>query len=118
MSVVVGPVAVIALRDAWTCALARVRQHTEFSKRLSTETAVEVIGGSDTYAPMCRSCYFGNTPAAAGAPSPPRGRVELVIGPMFSGKSTELLRRIRRYRFARKECLYVPLAGVVCLEAG
>ena len=29
-----------------------------FSKRLSTETAVEVIGGSDTYAPMCRSCYF------------------------------------------------------------
>lgn len=39
------------------------------------------------------------------------GRIELVIGPMFSGKSTELLRRIRRYRFARKECLYVMWLG-------
>ena len=36
------------------------------------------------------------------------GRIELVTGPMFSGKSTELLRRIRRYRYARKECLYEP----------
>ena len=46
-------------------------------------------------------------PPAASAPFARGGRIELVIGPMFSGKSTELLRRIRRYRFARKECLYV-----------
>lgn len=29
----------------------------------------------------------------------------LIIGPMFSGKSTELLRRIRRYEIAEKRCL-------------
>ena len=46
-------------------------------------------------------------PPAASTPFARGGRIELVIGPMFSGKSTELLRRIRRYRFARKECLYV-----------
>lgn len=33
------------------------------------------------------------------------GRIELVIGPMFSGKSTELIRRIRRYDISKKKCL-------------
>lgn len=28
------------------------------------------------------------------------GRIEVIIGPMFSGKSTELLRRLKRYRAA------------------
>ena len=86
-------VAAVPLTTAMHC--------TEFSKRLSADTAVEMIGGSDTYSPMCRSCYHGLE-----APRQ-RGRVELVVGPMFSGKSTELLRRIRRYRYARKQCLYV-----------
>ncbi len=35
------------------------------------------------------------------------GSIELVLGPMFSGKSTELQRRIRRYRFAKKSCIIV-----------
>lgn len=26
-----------------------------------------------------------------------RGRIELIMGPMFAGKSTELLRRVRRF---------------------
>ena len=30
-----------------------------FSKRLSHDMAVEVIGGAETYAPMCRSCFYG-----------------------------------------------------------
>ena len=38
---------------------------------------------------------------------PQKGSIELVLGPMFSGKSTELLRRIRRYRFAKKNCVVV-----------
>lgn len=32
------------------------------------------------------------------------GRIELIIGPMFAGKSTELLRRLRRYAVAKKVC--------------
>lgn len=33
------------------------------------------------------------------------GSIELIIGPMFSGKSTELIRRIRRYDISNKKCL-------------
>ena len=33
------------------------------------------------------------------------GHIEAIFGPMFSGKSTELQRKIRRYRFANKRCL-------------
>lgn len=35
------------------------------------------------------------------------GQIELVVGPMFSGKSTELLRRMRRLEVAKKKCLYI-----------
>lgn len=35
------------------------------------------------------------------------GNLQLIIGPMFSGKSTELIRRVRRYQHARLECLVV-----------
>ena len=33
------------------------------------------------------------------------GSITLILGPMFSGKSTELMRRVRRFTFARKRCL-------------
>ena len=36
-----------------------------------------------------------------------RGRIELIIGPMFAGKSTELLRRMRRLEIAGKRCLSI-----------
>lgn len=32
------------------------------------------------------------------------GEIDLITGPMFSGKSTELLRRLRRYSIASKKC--------------
>eukprot|EP00948_MAST-09A_sp_MAST-9A-sp1_P001959 g1959.t1 len=35
------------------------------------------------------------------------GSISLIVGPMFSGKSTELLRRVGRFKYARKKCLYV-----------
>eukprot|EP00943_MAST-04B_sp_MAST-4B-sp1_P003246 g3246.t1 len=38
------------------------------------------------------------------------GRIDLIIGPMFSGKSTELLRRVRRYKYAGKNCLVLKYA--------
>ena len=33
--------------------------------------------------------------------------IEIILGPMFSGKSTELLRRINRYKIAKKKVLVV-----------
>lgn len=38
------------------------------------------------------------------------GRCDLILGPMFSGKSTEMLRRIRRYTIAQKHCLVIKYA--------
>lgn len=34
-----------------------------------------------------------------------KGKIQMIIGPMFSGKSTELLRRVKRYTIAKKECI-------------
>ncbi|CAK4097204.1 unnamed protein product [Aphanomyces euteiches] len=36
-----------------------------------------------------------------------QGELQLIIGPMFSGKSTELIRRMRRYQHAQLKCLVV-----------
>ena len=38
---------------------------------------------------------------------PLRGRIELIAGPMFSGKTTELLRRVQRMRISRFSCVVV-----------
>lgn len=35
------------------------------------------------------------------------GHIELILGPMFSGKTTELLRRLRRYEIAHHKCLLI-----------
>jgi len=40
-----------------------------------------------------------------------RGRIELIIGPMFAGKSTELLRRMKRLEISGKKCLHIKYAG-------
>lgn len=41
------------------------------------------------------------------SPSPPFGWIEVITGSMFSGKTEELLRRIRRAMIARQSCLLV-----------
>ncbi len=35
------------------------------------------------------------------------GSIELILGPMFSGKSTELQRRLRRHMIAKRKCVAV-----------
>lgn len=35
------------------------------------------------------------------------GKLELIIGPMFSGKTTELIRRIKRYIIANRKCVAI-----------
>ena len=39
------------------------------------------------------------------------GHIELILGPMFAGKSTELLRLVRRYKVARKNVLIIKYKG-------
>jgi thymidine kinase len=39
------------------------------------------------------------------APPPVPGRIEVITGPMFSGKSEELIRRLKRARIARQRVL-------------
>ena len=38
------------------------------------------------------------------------GRIELIVGPMFAGKSTELMRRIRRHKLAYRRCVVIKYA--------
>jgi thymidine kinase len=40
-----------------------------------------------------------------------RGRIELIMGPMFAGKSTELLRRVHRLEISGKTCLMVKFSA-------
>ncbi|KAH7832433.1 Thymidine kinase [Monocercomonoides exilis] len=37
----------------------------------------------------------------------PVGSIELIIGPMFSGKTTELMRRIRRHSLGKRSCVVI-----------
>jgi thymidine kinase len=49
----------------------------------------------------------------------PAGQIQLILGPMFSGKSTELIRRLKRYEVAQYKVLIVKYAKViVSLECG
>lgn len=36
-----------------------------------------------------------------------RGQIQLIFGPMFSGKTTELMRRMKRYQIANYKCLVI-----------
>ncbi|AXN74887.1 thymidine kinase [Akhmeta virus] len=39
------------------------------------------------------------------------GHIQLIIGPMFSGKSTELIRRVRRYQIAQYKCVIIKYSN-------
>ena len=39
-----------------------------------------------------------------------QGRIELILGPMFSGKSTELVRLINRHSIAKLRCCVIKHA--------
>ncbi|XP_059527363.1 thymidine kinase, cytosolic isoform X1 [Myotis daubentonii] len=45
-----------------------------------------------------------------GAPSQARGQIQVILGPMFSGKSTELMRRVQRFQIAQYKCLVIKYA--------
>jgi hypothetical protein len=39
-----------------------------------------------------------------------KGHIELIIGPMFAGKSTELLRRMKRHEIAGSKCMRIKFS--------
>jgi thymidine kinase len=39
-----------------------------------------------------------------------KGQIQIIMGPMFSGKTTELMRRLKRYQIANQECLVIKYA--------
>ena len=41
---------------------------------------------------------------------PKGGRIELILGPMFSGKSSEMFRRVQRHALAQRKCLVAKYA--------
>lgn len=44
------------------------------------------------------------------SPAKSKGHIEVIFGPMFSGKTTELIRRLKRYQVADHKCLIVKYA--------
>uniref|UniRef100_A0A1A8PBS3 Thymidine kinase n=2 Tax=Nothobranchius TaxID=28779 RepID=A0A1A8PBS3_9TELE len=54
--------------------------------------------------PIDSPMIFPNSPRKA------RGQIQIIFGPMFSGKSTELMRRVRRFQVAQYKCLVVKYA--------
>ncbi|XP_050926748.1 thymidine kinase, cytosolic isoform X1 [Lates calcarifer] len=44
------------------------------------------------------------------SPRKARGQIQVIFGPMFSGKSTELMRRVRRFQIAQYSCLVIKYA--------
>ncbi|XP_015906583.1 thymidine kinase, cytosolic [Parasteatoda tepidariorum] len=46
-----------------------------------------------------------------------KGQIQVIFGPMFSGKTTELIRRLRRYQIAKHKCLIVKYANDVRYDA-
>ncbi|XP_054449121.1 thymidine kinase, cytosolic [Pteronotus mesoamericanus] len=44
------------------------------------------------------------------SPSKTRGQIQVILGPMFSGKSTELMRRVQRFQIAQYKCLVIKYA--------
>ncbi|XP_055264440.1 thymidine kinase, cytosolic [Moschus berezovskii] len=72
-------------------------------------------GGSGAECSVCQvpegamSCI--NLPnVLPGSPSKTRGQIQVILGPMFSGKSTELMRRVRRFQIAQYKCLVIKYA--------
>ena len=61
-----------------------------------TAQAAEPAGG-ETAAAVDRSASSCSSSSNEPPPQLQHGAIELVVGPMFAGKSTELLRRVRAY---------------------
>lgn len=69
-----------------------------FTKRTVKNDDIEVIGGSEMYQAASRSSFFGETT---------KGEIHLTMGPVRSGKTTELKRILTRHKFAGRKPLLI-----------
>lgn len=80
------------------------KSSTEFSLDNEKETSVK----SNSSSPKNADCIKNSDIAASNSRSiNANGSIELIMGPMFSGKSTELLRKIRRYNYQKRSTVVV-----------
>jgi thymidine kinase len=69
-----------------------------FTKRLTDSKELEVIGGADIYTAASRSAFFKIMT---------KGETHLTMGPVHSGKTTELMRVLNRHFIARRHPVLV-----------
>jgi len=60
---------------------------------------------------LLKNCYSLNSMNLLTASPLLAGHIELIIGPMFAGKSTELMRRVKRHEISGKKCLTIKYSG-------
>lgn len=75
-----------------------------YSHRIVESKEIELIGGSESYVAASRSAYFNR---------PITGEIHLTLGPVKSGKTTELARIMKRYKIAGKSCLLIRPKNIV-----
>ncbi|KAJ3451828.1 thymidine kinase cytosolic [Anaeramoeba flamelloides] len=91
-----------------------------FSKRLTKERQTKLLGGTEKYLSVCRKEYFAvnckselegdQTTVTKEENYTYDGQIQLILGPMFGGKSSELMRRIEKYSLANKKCRIIKFA--------
>ncbi|KAJ6235924.1 thymidine kinase [Anaeramoeba flamelloides] len=98
-----------------------------FSKRITDEKQVKLLGGTEKYISVCREEYFGlkcnDTEKKQEQEEEEEqqqqekkngytydGQIQLILGPMFGGKSSELIRRARKYSIANKKSTVIKFA--------
>jgi thymidine kinase len=69
-----------------------------FTRRIVDRPEINLIGSGESYRAVSRSAYFGELSG---------GSVQLVIGPVKSGKTTELARLLKRHLIAGKRVLSI-----------
>ena len=79
-----------------------------FSQRTTAAKDIEVIGGQEMYRAASRSSFFHK---------PTHGELHLTIGPVRSGKTTELMRVLNRHQIAGRKPLLLRHTAVPELKA-
>jgi thymidine kinase len=87
-----------------------------FTLRMVNSTDIKLIGGAESYSAASRSIFFGNKGA---------GQIQMVIGPVKSGKTTELIRLVKRYLIAGLRAVMITkraeadlIAGLITIQIG